>query len=363
MNVTIAGVGGHVPDRIVDNARLVEAIPGWTAERIVEKTGILARRYLWDFDERTGRTIAPDDIQDPGPTVQVSEPALLEALASAGMQAHELDGLILTTCTPDQTNFSHDAMVLHERLGMRPDAFALVHDDGCGGALFHLAMAHELLCAGQRKTIAIVGVNVISPLLDREVYSRKLAHAGKELGAFLTFYLFGDGAGAIILRAEPSQRSGIRGSFAANEHADLVVRRAGGNMWPNHPGREQYADPAFYVDGQLVARSFEPLLQRAIDGALARAEVGLADIERFYLHQANKRVLEAYLDRTGIPRDRVAMHMERYGNITSAGTLVLLAEDLREGKVALGSGTLVFMAAIGAGALSMTGRSPLAGYS
>jgi 3-oxoacyl-[acyl-carrier-protein] synthase-3 len=350
MNVIIAGAGAYVPPRVIDNERLVKAIPGWTAERIAEKTGILARRYLWDFDEQSGRTRAPDNIRDPGPTVQVCEPALREALAAAGLSARELDGLILTTCTPDQTNFSHDAMLLHHRVGMRPEAFALAHDDGCGGALFHLAMARELLLGGQRRTIAIVGANVISPLIDREVYTRRLLHEGKELGAFLTVYLFGDGAGAIILRTEPGMKSGIVASYAANEHNELVVRRGGGNMWPAHPGRLELSDPAFYVDGQLVASSFEPLLRRAIEGALARAELGIGDIERFYLHQANKRILEAFVQRAGIPLERVAMHMERYGNITSAGTLVLLAEELREGKVQLGSGKLVLMAAIGAGA-------------
>lgn len=351
MIVTIAGAGGYVPPRVVDNERLVKAIPGWTAERIEEKTGIAERRYLWDFDEETGRTIAPACIEDPGPTVQVSEPALRAALRMAGLDPSELDGLILTTCTPDQTNFSHDAMVLHRRLGMRPEAFALVHDDGCGGALFHLAMAREWILGGQRRTIAIVGVNVISPLLDRDAYTRTLTHNGSQLGAFLTFYLFGDGAGAIILRGEPEARgSGVLASYAANEQVDLVVRRGGGNMWPAHAGRGEYSDPAFYVDGKRVAACFEPYLSRAIDGALARSGLEMRDIKRFYLHQANKRVLEAFIEKAGIPRERVAMHMERYGNITSAGTLVLLAEDLQAGRVALGSGEPILMAAIGAGA-------------
>jgi len=351
MFVTIAGAGGYVPPRVVDNERLVRAIPGWSAERIAEKTGICERRYLWDFDEATGRTIPPEVIEDPGPTVQVSEPALRAALKMAGLEPRELDGLILTTCTPDQTNFSHDALVLHRRLGMRHEAFALVHDDGCGGAMFHLAMAREWILGGQRRTIAIVGVNVISPLLDRDTYTRTLTHNGSQLGAFLTFYLFGDGAGAVILRGEPEGGpSGILGSFAANEQVDLVVRRGGGNMWPAHPGRREYSDPAFYVDGKLVAACFEPYLRRAIDGALERSGLGLADIKRFYLHQANKRVLEAFIARAGIPRERVAMHMERYGNITSGGTLMLLAEDLAAGEVTLGSGEPILMAAIGAGA-------------
>lgn len=351
MIVTIAGAGGYLPPLVVKNDRLVKAIPGWTPERIAEKTGILERRFAWDFDEETGRAVAPGPIEDPGASVQLMEPAVREALSQASLRASDLDGLIVTGCTPDQTNFSHDAMVLHKRLGMRPEAIALVHDDGCGGALFHLAMARELIMSGMRRTIALVGVNAFSPHLDREVYSSKLSHNGKELGSFLSFYLFGDGAGCVILRGESAPgRSGIVSSYAANEHVDLVIRRGGGGMWPSHPGRSTPGDFAFFVDGQLVASCFGPFLKRAIDGALARSEMKIGDIHRFYLHQANKRVLEAFIAEMGIPRDRVAMHMERYGNIVTAGTLVLLAEDLRDGVVKLGSGEPVLMAAIGAGA-------------
>jgi 3-oxoacyl-[acyl-carrier-protein] synthase III len=351
MNITIAGAGAYLPPLAVSNERIAKAIPGWTPERIAEKTGILERRFLWDFDEETGKTRVPAVIEEPGPAFQVSEPALRDALAMAGMKASELDGLVVTGCNPDQVNFSHDAMMLHQAFGMRPEAFALSHDDGCGGAMFHLDLARELLQSGQRKSIAVLGVNAFSPHLDRDVYSRKLSHNGKELGSFLSFYLFGDGAGAVILRAEPgNDRSGVLGSYSANTKLDLVMRRGGGNMWPTNPGRTEYSDPAFYVDGQLVAQNFAPLLRKAIDGALARAEVSIHDIKRFYLHQANKRVLEAFLQESGIPVDRVAMHMERYGNIVTAGTLVLLAEDLRDGVMSLGSGDLVLMAAIGAGA-------------
>jgi 3-oxoacyl-[acyl-carrier-protein] synthase III len=206
---------------------------------------------MWDFDEVAGKAIVPGVIADPGPSVQMAERALVQALAAAGLQGSDLDGLILTGCNPDQQNFSHDALLIHDRIGMRPEAFALVHDDGCGGAMFHLAMAHEMLLAGQRKVIAVVGVNAFSPHLDREVYSRKISHNGKELGCFLSFYLFGDGAGAIILRSDQGEtpaRSGVVGSYAANERLDLVLRRGGGTMWPAIPSRTEYSDPAFYVD-------------------------------------------------------------------------------------------------------------------
>lgn len=351
INVTIAGTGSHMPPLVVSNERIARAIPGWSAERIEEKTGIRERRFQWDFDDETGKTIVPATIEDPGPSVQVAEPALRQALDQAGMHPSELDGLIVTGCNPDQTNFSHDAMLLHKRLGMRPEAFALFHDDGCGGAMFHVSMAREMLLSGQRRSIAVLGVNVFSPHLDRDVYSRTITHNGKELGSFLSFYLFGDGAGAIILRADPAARgSGFLGSYAANEQLDLVIRRGGGTMWPSNPGRTEYSDPAFYVDGKLVASAFAPLLKKAIDGALARTELKLGDIKRFYLHQANKRVLDAFIQNNGIAPDRVSMHMQRYGNIVTAGTLVLLAEDLRDGVVKLGSGEPILMAAIGAGA-------------
>jgi 3-oxoacyl-[acyl-carrier-protein] synthase III len=333
---------------VVTNAQLVQAVPGWPAERIEEKTGITARRYFWPFDEQTGHVQAPDVVSDPGPCVQLAEAALLQALARAGLAADELDGIVLTTCTPDKTNFSHDAMILHQRLGLRPEAFALVHDDGCGGALFHVAMVREMMMGSQRRHVAVIGVNAMSPLIDRDVYTRERSHQGRTLGAYLTPYLFGDGAGAIILSQSDDQTSRFVASYAANRHADLVIRDSGGGMFPVN-SRGVYSDPAFYVDGKLVAECFAPFLSEAIEGALSRAGVTIDQIDRFYLHQANKRVLEKFIADRGIPRDRVGMHMERYGNITTAGTLVLLAEELGEGIVALGSGQLILMAAIGAG--------------
>lgn len=349
MIVRIAGVGGYVPPTVVTNERLVKVVPGWTPERIDEKIGIRERRHVYDFDEVTGRSLRPEVIADPGPSAQMAEHALRAALAQAGLQPADLDGVIMTTCTPDQVSFSHDAMIVHKRLGMRPEAFAVMHDDGCGGAMFHLATARELILGGQRRTIAVLAANAFAAHLDREVYAGKLPHNGKELGSFLSWYLFGDGAGAIILRGESGPgRSGFLGSYAANEHIDLVIRRGGGGMYP--PNGSLVTDTAFYVDGQLVASCFAPYLKKAIDGALARSELGLGDIRRFYLHQANKRVLEKFIADVGIPAEKVPMHMERYGNMVSAGTLVLLAEDLRDGHVQLGSGEPILMAALGAGA-------------
>ncbi len=353
MSVKIVGAGAYVPDRVITNDRLVRAIPGpWSASDIEAKTGIRERRFLWDFDEASGRAIVPPNLDYPGPNVQVAEKALVEALASAGMQANELDGLYLVTCSPDELNFNNDALRLHERLGMRPDAFALVDDVGCGGALFHLQMAKEIILGGVRKTIAVVGVNVTSPYLDRDVFTSQMQVAGasKPIGAFLTMYLFGDGAGAMILRSDPGAASGFVASFAENQQLDLVVRRGGGAMRPPHPGRATPADHAYYVNGALVAQCFTPAMENAMQQVLRRAGLALDDISRFYLHQANMRLVVALAQKLKLPPAKVAMHMDRYGNTSAAGTLILLAEDLRNGAVRFGSGETVLFAAIGAGA-------------
>lgn len=349
MKVQVVGAGFYVPDRVITNERLVKAIPGWTADRIEKKTGIRERRFLWDFDDATGKAVPPATIDDPGPNVQVAEAALISALASAGIEASELDGLYVTTCSPDQLNFSRDALLIHRRLKMRPDAFALVSDVGCGGALFHLEMARELILGGRRKTIAVIGVNVTSPYLDRDVFTQEIEIEGRKVGAYLTMYLFGDGAGAIVLRASDAGEADIVSSVATNQQADLVVRRGGGAMWPPHPGRSRPSDHAYYVDGHLVARCFAPYMRAAVDSALAEAGVRLQDIKRFYLHQANKRLVEAFIAQLGISVDKTAMHMERYGNTSAAGTLILLAEDLLDGLVRIGGDDLILMAAIGAG--------------
>lgn len=352
MRVRVAGVGSYVPPVVVTNERLVKAIPGWPAERIEEKTGIAERRYVYDFDAEAGRSIHPPPSDGPGPNVQIAELALRDALAMAGLSGEDLDGLIMTTCNPDRVHFSQDAMELHERMGMRPEASALLHDDGCGGAMFHLARARELIESGHRRTIAVVGSNAFSPHLDRQAYSGKMERNGSSIGSFLSFYLFGDGAGAILLRggSDEGSPSGILGSYAANVRTDLVMNPGGGNHRLPQPGRSEVTDFAFYVDGKLVAATFGPFLRKAMDGALEKAGVKLDEITRFYVHQANKRVLEAFVKENGIAMDRVPTHMEKYGNMVSAGTLVLLAEDLRAGNVQLGSGQLVMMAALGAGA-------------
>ncbi|HZI07886.1 MAG TPA: hypothetical protein VEZ71_27960 [Archangium sp.] len=114
-SVRFAGAGAFVPSRAISNERIAKAFPGWTAERIEERTGIRERRYLWDIDAR-GSALPPPEEQPPvypASNTDMCEVALRQALTQAGLEAKELDALFLVTCTPDELNFNHDAMLLH----------------------------------------------------------------------------------------------------------------------------------------------------------------------------------------------------------------------------------------------------------
>ncbi len=351
--IRFAGAGAFVPSRVITNERIARAFPGWSAERIEEKTGIRERRYLWDIDEQ-GTAIAPPESEHPplfpASNTDMCEVALRRALASSGLEARELDALFVVTCTPDELNFNHDAMALHQRLGCRTDTFALVVDDGCGGTPYIIDMVRKMMEGGRFKTVAVVASTLSSPQLRREVYTDEVTPSPgrKPLNAYLSAYVFGDGAGAVVLRADGREGSGILASMSGNAHAELVIRRGGGMMRLPYQGRTRPADLAFVVDGPRVAESYPLYMRQCIDAVLAEHPALRSEVARYYFHQPNKRLMEHFIQVAGLPAQRVALNVDRYGNTSAAGMLVLLAEDLESGRVRLGSGDLVLVAAVGA---------------
>jgi 3-oxoacyl-[acyl-carrier-protein] synthase III len=347
--VRYVGAGAYLPPRVVKNERLVKAIPGWSAERIEQRTGIAERRYLWDFDPERGEAIAPEvqSPQLPRGNTDMVESALRGALDSAGLRPQDLDGVYVVSSTPDEINFCRDAIEVHRRIGMRSDAFALLVDSGCGGAVFMIDMARKLILSEQARTIAIVASTLASPFLHRETFTSPMP-GNPKINAFLSFYMFGDGAGAIILRGDEGSKLGLQASTSATDHPELVIHRAGGAQLP--PSRATRADHAWYVDGPTVAKAYPEYMGRAVDTLLNghKAEL-LPEIERFYLHQANKFVLLKFVAEAGLPPEKVPLNVHRYGNTSAASTLILFAEDLAQGNVRMGSGSLVLFAAVGAG--------------
>lgn len=352
--VCFKGVGSFVPRRVISNERMAKAIPGWEPERIEEKIGIRERRFLWDFDTETGKAVPPPDDGNfyPANNVEMCEVALRQALESAGVKAQELDALYVVTCSPDRLNFSHDAMAVHQKLGMRQDAFAFVIDDGCGGTPYVIDMARKMIEGGAFGTIAVVGSSFTSPYLNREVFTAELelGPGKKTASGYLSMYVFGDGASAVILRGEDAEDPGpgLIASMSGNAYAELVIHRAGGALNLPYQGRASLADQAFIVDGVQVARTYPVFMRRCIEGVTGNDPAILAEIKRFYFHQPNKRLMDRFIESAGIPPEKVAAHVDRYGNTSAAGMLTLLAEDVAEGVVKLGSGDLVLVAAVGA---------------
>jgi 3-oxoacyl-[acyl-carrier-protein] synthase III len=348
-SVRVVGAGGYVPRRVVKNERLAQAIPGWPAERITERTGIEERRYLWDFDEQIGKAIPPEEggADWPRGNVDMAEASLWQALGRAELAPADLDAIFLVTSTPDEVNFSRDAVELHRRIGARHEALALVVDSGCGGAVYVADLARKMILSGTARTVAICASTLASPYLDRDVFTSEMP-GRKGINAFLSIYLFGDGAGALVLRGDSAPGIGILASTSGTDHAELVVHRGGGAKLPPHT-RACLADHAWYVDGREVAVAYPLYMQKAVSECVGQRPELAAEIGRYYLHQASRRTLDSFVTRAGLPKDKVPVNVHRYGNTSAASTLLLFSEDLGEGRVKLGSGELVLFAAVGAG--------------
>jgi 3-oxoacyl-[acyl-carrier-protein] synthase III len=347
--VRIIGAGAFLPSHVVTGEQITAAIPGWTAEKLEKNTGIVERRYLWPLDVDKGCAIRPKTgLAEHITASDMGEVALRRALDMAGVHASEVDILVVVTCTPDEPRFSHDALELQWRLGLRASAHCFVIDSGCGGSLYVLDLLTKMLAAGQGKVAAVVGTNLSSPFVDADVYTREgfLGGDGENVRPYLSAYVFGDGAGAVVLRMDSSPGLGIVASLAGNARGELVRAPGGGTQSPAYGARYNAVDHAFIVNGRLVMTTYLKTMRRCIR---AVADGQLRDVQRFYLHQPNVRALGALTETLDLRPERVASNVAYVGNTSSAGMFMLLAADLNEGKVSIGSGSPVVFAAIGAG--------------
>ncbi len=157
--VRIVGAGGYVPPHAITASDMARAIPGWTAEQIVAKTGIVERRFLWQLDVERGCSVPKSQFerQEPASGADMGEAALASALKMSGLSAADLDMLVVVTCTPDQPRFSHDAMLMQRRLGIRKSAPCFVVDSGCGGALYLLDMVARMPDPGRGHLLRFQG--------------------------------------------------------------------------------------------------------------------------------------------------------------------------------------------------------------
>ena len=304
-----AGTGGYLPERIVTNEELatrLDTSDAWIRQR----TGIAERRIA-----------APGEL-----TSDLATEAGRRALERAGMSGGDLDLIVLATATPDQT-FPSTAVKVQARLGMKRGA-AFDVQAVCSGFIFALAMADNALRLGQARTALVIGAETFSRILDWE-----------DRG---TCVLFGDGAGALVLRAVPE--TATRGILSTHLHSD---GRQHDILYVNGGPSSTGTAGCLRMEGREVFRQAVTHLTAVVDEALAANGLSGADIDWLVPHQANTRIIEAVGRKLGLGADRTVVTIERHANTSAASIPLALDEAARDGRIR--PEHLVLMEALGGG--------------
>jgi 3-oxoacyl-[acyl-carrier-protein] synthase III len=305
----LVGVGGYLPDRILSNAELATQVDT-SDEWITERTGIRQRH------------VAADDQK----TSDLAIEAARRALAHAKIDASEIDLIVLATATPDLT-FPATAARVQAALGITQGA-AFDIQAVCSGFIFALATADNALVRGQAKTALVIGAETFSRILD-----------WTDRG---TCVLFGDGAGAVVLRAEEvSDNRGVIATFLRTDgrHHDLLYVDGG-------PSQTQSVGHLRMI-GNAVFRQAVEHISGAMIEACRLGGVSLDEVDWFVPHQANQRILDGVARRLQISPDKVITTVAKHGNTSAASVPLALNAGVIDGRVK--PGHLVLMEALGGG--------------
>ncbi|HWK72148.1 beta-ketoacyl-ACP synthase III [Pollutimonas sp. M17] len=303
----IIGSGGYLPPRIVSNddlaadlaTRQIETSDSW----IVERTGI-RQRHLAD----TGTT-----------TSQLAARAAQIALDDAGVEAGEIDLIIVATSTPDFV-FPSTACLVQAKLGAKGGA-AFDVQAVCSGFVYALATADAFIRAGRAKTALVIGAEVFSSILDWNDRS--------------TCVLFGDGAGAVVLKA--SDEPGIMAAQLNADGSQMKILCAAGNVAHG----EVVGDPFLRMDGQAVFKLAVTSLTKSAIDVCEQAEVKLEDIDWLVPHQANVRIINFLGRRLGIPDEKVVVTVDRHANTSAASVPLAFDVARRDGRIKAGDSVLM----------------------
>ncbi len=317
--VKISALGCYVPPRVLTNddlEKMVETTNQW----ILERTGI-SERHIADAGTATS---------------DLAVEAARQALDRRGIQASELDAILVCTVTPDMF-FPSTACLVQNQIGAtRAWGFDLIA--ACSGFLYGLTTAAHLVAAGTHKKVMVIGSDTMSRIID---YTDRN-----------TCVLFGDGAGAMLiepLAADDDPQLGFIDFLGEIDGSggDYLKMPAGGSRLP--ASSETVAQRLHYVhqDGQQVFKYAVRKMYEVCKGLLDRNGLSAKDVDIMIPHQANRRIISATAERLGLACDKVVINIDRYGN-TTAGTIPLATRDaIESGRVK--KGDLVLFAAVGAG--------------
>jgi 3-oxoacyl-[acyl-carrier-protein] synthase-3 len=306
----ITGAGGYLPDRVVSNDEMslrVDTSDEW----ITERSGIRQRHFSAPHETATFMGAA----------------AARQALAKAGVEAGEVDAIILATSTPDQA-FPATAVHVQAALGATR-AYGFDIAAACSGFVYAISIADALIRAGQAGNVLVIGA---------EVYSRILNFQDRG-----TCVLFGDGAGAVLLQGQKVMPNGP-GILSTHLHSDgrlaelLYVDGAVGQA--GKPGH-------LVMNGREVFRHAVNLLSAAVNEALAANGLTNKDIDWLVPHQANRRIIDGVGKKLGLQAERVVVTVDRHANTSAASIPLALSEAVNDGRIL--PGQLILLEALGGG--------------
>lgn len=308
-NAKIIGVGGYLPEKILTNAEL-EKMVDTNDEWIVSRTGI------------TERHIADIEVEN---TSVLAYKAALQAIERSGIDKKEIDLIIVGTSSPDHI-FPSTACLVQAMLDL-PGVPAFDMLAACSGFVYALSTANAYIKSGQYKTILVIGADTVSRFLD---YTDRR-----------TCILFGDGAGAVLLKAENEEGIIATSIKADGSYTDILACKGHVN------NNKIYGNPFIEMDGQAVFKLAVKSILSMVQDIMQDTKYSLADIDMFIFHQANLRILEYVANQLSLPMEKLVITVDKHANTSAASIPLALNEAVSTKKVK--SGDLVLMLAMGGG--------------
>lgn len=298
--VSIIGTGSYVPERILTNAEL-EKMVETSDEWITTRTGIKERRIARE-DEFTSH---------------MATEAARRAIEQAGITIAEIDLILVATVTPD-TAFPATACWVQKALGATQAACFDV-SAACSGFLYAIEIAQQFIANHTYDTILVIGADKLSSILNWEDRN--------------TCVLFGDGAGAAVLRSREGSLGVISTEMGSDgNYSDILIIPGGGCAIPVTPANAHEKPNTLQMNGRETFKQAVISMLGAANKALENSGLGIDDIACIIPHQANIRIIEALADRLKLPMSKFHINLDRYGNTSAAAVAIALDEAHREGR-------------------------------
>jgi 3-oxoacyl-[acyl-carrier-protein] synthase-3 len=312
---SITGIGSYLPNKVLTNydlEKMVDTSNDW----IIQRTGIKERRIV-----ENGVT-----------TSDIATQASLRAMEDAGVSPKDLDMIITSTITPDHI-FPSTSCYIQQKIGAtRACAFDILA--ACAGFIYAMSIGQSFINSGAMKTVLVVGAECLSKITD---YTDRT-----------TCVLFGDGAGAVIIQKNPVKHEILSSSLAADgTEADVLIMPGGGSR--NPASLESVQQRLHYIQfrGKEVFKLAINNITNLILEATRENGLTLGDIDLIIPHQSNLRIIEATMEKLGLPMEKAFVNIDKYGNTSSASVPIAMDEARKEGR--LRKGNIVMLVAFGGG--------------